>query len=80
MRYIWYESILKSLRHHIEAKHMNQPDALQELSLTEEYLHYESFQDCEEVRIVCPWSIHCECEWQVAGEITFKFKPMELKQ
>jgi len=80
MKYIWYESLLEALRHHIEAKHMDQQDALDELRYTEEFLHYESFQNDETVTIACPWSEHCNCTWEVSGHLSYKFKPMELKQ
>ena len=80
MKTIWYEPLLQAMRHHIEEKHMDQPDALQELSLTEEFLEYESFRNDETVTLGCPWSIHCNCTWEVSGHLTYKFKPMELKQ
>lgn len=72
MNYIWYETLVEALRHHIEANHMNEYDALQELTLTEDYLAYEGFTDDEKVVIGCPWSQHCKCDWKIEGHITFK--------
>ena len=80
MKYIWYQSMLESLRHHIEASHMDEDDALSELQYTEEYLHYEKFRNDESVTLTCPWSIHCSCKWEVSGDLTYHFKPLGLKQ
>jgi len=78
MNYIWYERLIEALRHHIEAEHMNEYDALQELTLTEDYLAYESFTDGERVVIGCPWSQHCKCDWRIAGDINFKLTGITL--
>jgi hypothetical protein len=80
MNYIWYESLVEALRHHIEAKHMMEDDALDELRYAEEYLQYESWTDGQQVELSCPWSIHCKCNWSASGRLEFKFKPLELKQ
>jgi len=72
MNYIWYELLLESLRHHIEANHMNEKYALDELKFLEEHLAYSNFGDGEKVEIGCPWSQHCKCNWTVAGVIHFK--------
>jgi|TARA_R110000824_G_scaffold291195_2_gene479718 hypothetical protein len=80
MKYIWYEPLLEALRHHIEQNHMDQEDALAELNFTEEFLYYESFGNNETVSVGCPWSIHCNCKWEVSGELTYRFKPTSLKQ
>ena len=82
MNNIWYEPLTQALRHHIEQKHMDQPDALDELKYTIEHFEYSHFTNGEIVRIGCPWSIHCKCNWEVSSEIKFKLVPqtLELKQ
>lgn len=74
MRYIWYEQLIEALRHHIEANHMMEKGALDELRLTKEHLAYSRFEDEERVSIGCPWSIHCKCEWMVEGIIEFQLR------
>lgn len=82
VNYIWYEPLTEALRHHIEAKHMDQPDALDELKFTIEHFEYSKFENGEIINIGCPWSKHCKCSWEVSGEINFKLDPktLELKQ
>ena len=46
---------------------------MDEVDYTEEYLHYESFTDGEDVSVKCPFSIHCKCDWSTSGHIEFKF-------
>jgi hypothetical protein len=72
MKYIWYEPLIEALRHHIESKHMNQQDALSELSMTEEHFAYSDFGDDEKITLLCPWSEHCNCDWKIEGHIEFK--------
>lgn len=72
MNTIWYEPLVEALRHHIEAEHMDQEDALTELTYTEDYLSYAGMVDDEKVVIGCPWSQHCKCQWKIEGHITFK--------
>jgi hypothetical protein len=74
MNYIWYEPLLEALRHHIEQNHMNEDGALGELQFTEEYLSYAHFGDDEKVKIGCPFSQHCQCDWEIEGHITFKLE------
>jgi len=74
MNYIWYEELVEALRHHIEANHMNEKYALDELKFTEEHLAYSDFGDDERVVVGCPWSQHCKCDWQISGHITFKLE------
>ena len=74
MEYIWYEPLLEALRHHLEENHMNEKDVLRELGFTEEYLSYETFGDDEKVKIGCPFSQHCKCDWEIEGHITFKLE------
>tara|TARA_S200002703_G_C3786526_1_gene242526 strand:+ start:1070 stop:1318 length:249 start_codon:yes stop_codon:yes gene_type:complete len=82
MNYIWYEPLTEALRHHIEKKHMNQPDALDELKFTIEHFEYSKFENGEIINIGCPWSLHCNCDWYVQGQLRFKMIPetLELKQ
>ncbi len=79
MNTIWYEPLLHALRHHIEQNHLDQENALNELKYTEEYLYYESFKDGENVQLTCPWSQHCNCTWEVSGQLNFKLDPTTLK-
>ena len=72
MNYIWYEPIVEALRHHIEANHMNEDGALLELRLTSEHFAYSSFEDEEVISIGCPWSIHCNCEWEYERKVILK--------
>jgi hypothetical protein len=72
MNYIWYEPIVEALRHHIEANHMNEKYALDELKFTEEHLAYSKFGDEENISIGCPWSIHCNCEWEYERKVILK--------
>ena len=68
----WYWPLLQDLRKHIEDNHLDQEEAIAELGYTEEYLHYESFRDGEDVSLTCPWSIHCKCDWEVKAHVEFK--------
>ena len=77
MRTIWYEPLVEALRHHIEANHMNEKYALDELQFLEEHLAYSHFEDNEKVEIGCPWSQHCKCKWSVEGRIEFR---LEMKE
>ena len=79
MRYIWYEPIIEALRHHIEANHMNEKYALDELRFTEEHFAYSSFNDEEIIEIGCPWSIHCNCDWRFERQVILKLIEPELK-
>ena len=72
MNYIWYEQRVNALRLNIESNHMDQRDALSELSMTEEHFAYSEFGDDEKITLRCPWSEHCECAWQIEGHIEFK--------
>ena len=69
----WYWPLIQDLRKHIEDNHLDMEYALDEVDYTEEYLHYESYRDGEDVLITCPWSQHCKCTWQTKGHIEFKF-------
>jgi len=69
----WYWPLVQDLRKHIEDNHLDQRGALEEVEFTEEYLHYESFSDGEDVTVICPWSNHCSCTWESKGHIRFKF-------
>jgi len=77
MKYIWYEPLLEAMRHHIEEKHMMEDGALDELRFTEEFLSYGEFSDDEKVRLNCPWSDHCKCDWEIEGHITFKLERIQ---
>ena len=77
MKYIWYEPLVEALRHHIEAKHMNEDGALLELRLTEEHLAYSKFEDEEIISIGCPWSIHCKCNWIYERQVILKLVESE---
>jgi hypothetical protein len=68
----WYWPLIQDLRKHIEDNHLDLRGALDEIDFTEEYLHYESFTDGEDVSIKCPFSIHCSCDWNVSAHIEFK--------
>ena len=68
----WYWPLIQDLRKHIEDNHMDLRHALDEVDYTEEYLHYESFTDGEDVSVKCPFSIHCKCDWNVSGHLEFK--------
>jgi len=72
MKTIWYEPLLNELRLHIEYAHMDQDDALEELKFAEEDMQYSEFGEDEKVKIVCPWSIHCDCQWEVEGHIEIR--------
>ena len=72
MNGVWYWPLLKALRHHIELNHLDQDGAMDEIQYTEEYLAYFSSYDDEKVKIGCPWSLHCKCEWSIEGHIEFK--------
>ena len=77
MNDVWYWPLLQSMRQHIEVNHLDQPDAFQEIEFTEEHLAYNHFSDDEKVELVCPWSIHCKCEWRIEGHIEFKLVRIE---
>lgn len=77
MRYIWYEPLVEALRHHIEANHMNEKYALDELKYTEEHLAYSKFGDEEMIYIGCPWSIHCNCNWIYERQVILKLVESE---
>jgi len=62
MKTIWYEPLIDALRLHIESTHMMEESALEELKFAEEDLAYSEFSDDGKVKIVCPWSIHCNCQ------------------
>ena len=53
MNIIWYEPLINAPRHHIEANHMDQRDALSELSMTEEHFAYSDFGDDEKITLQC---------------------------
>jgi len=72
MRDIWYEPLVEALRHHIEANHMNEKYALDELKFLEEHLAYSEVGDDEKIEIGCPWSQHCKCEWKIEGHVVIK--------
>jgi len=74
MNTIWYEPFIHALRIHIEENHMDQRDALDELRMTEEHFAYSEFGDDEKIRIGCPWSQHCNCDWEVSGHIVIKLR------
>lgn len=74
MNGVWYWPLLKSLRHHIELNHLDQKDAMKEIDYTEEALAYGHFSDAEKVKITCPWSLHCKCQWEIEGYIEFKLE------
>jgi len=78
MDYIWYEPLLHALRVHIEQNHMNEEDAIQELQYTEEFLYWEPFRDGAEVKLTCPWSQHCNCNWSAYGNIEYKLVPKSM--
>jgi len=71
----WYWPLIQDLRKHIEDNHQDMEFAMDEVDYSEEYLHYESYRDGEDVVLTCPWSIHCKCTWKTRGEIKFEFKP-----
>ncbi len=66
---IWYLPLVRALRRHIEEDHLEQDGAMDELRFSEEFLAYSEWSDDEIVRIGCPWSEHCSCEWEVKGRI-----------
>jgi len=72
MKTIWYEPLLNELRLHIEYAHMNEDNALDELKFAEEEFAYGKYGDEENVRIGCPWSIHCNCKWEVEGYLEIR--------
>ena len=72
MNDVWYWPLLQALRRHIAEKHLEERDAMDEIGYTEEYLAYSHFSDDEKVRIGCPWSLHCKCEWSIEGHVEFK--------
>jgi len=74
MNTIWYEPFIHALRIHIEENHMDQRGALDELRMTEEHFAYSEFGDDEKIRIGCPWSQHCNCDWEVSGHIVIKLR------
>jgi len=74
MNSIWYEPLVEALRHHIEANHMMEEAALDELNFTEEYLDYASHCDGDLVTIGCPWQQHHNCNWKVEGNVFIKLK------
>jgi hypothetical protein len=53
---------------------MDQRGAMDELDYTEEFLAYSEWSDDEIVRISCPWSEHCQCDWEVKGRIHIDFE------
>jgi hypothetical protein len=71
---MWYQPLLRALRAHIEQNHLEQRGALDELDYTEEFLAYSEWSDDEIVRIACPWSDHCQCNWEVKGRIHIDFE------
>jgi len=74
MNTIWYEPFIHALRIHIEENHMDQRGALDELRMTEEEYAYMEVGDDEKIRLRCPWSSHCGCNWQVEGHIVIKLR------
>jgi len=71
MKTIWYEPLIDALRLHIEECHMMEPGALEELKFAEEDMCYSQFGDDEKAKIVCPWSIHTKCQWEIEGHVEF---------
>jgi|TARA_R110002096_G_scaffold268459_1_gene462321 hypothetical protein len=71
---MWYIPLVRALRAHIERKHLEQDGAMDELRFTEEFLAYSEWSDDEIVRIGCPWSEHCHCDWEVKGRIHIDFE------
>jgi len=72
MKTIWYQPLVEALRIHIEKNHMMEEDALEELKFAEEEFAYGKYGDEENVRIGCPWSIHCNCKWEVEGYVEIR--------
>jgi len=72
MKEIWYEPLVHALRHHIEAEHMNEEYALEELKSFMEHIAYSKFEDEEIISIGCPWSIHCKCNWKYERQVILK--------
>lgn len=76
----WYWPLIQDLRKHLEDNHIDERGAMEEVDFTEEALSYGCFSNGEDVSMVCPFSIHCSCDWEVTAHVEFKLVESKSKE
>ena len=74
MNTIWYEPFIDALRIHLEENHIDLHGVVDELRMTEEHFAYSDYGDDERVVLGCPFSSHCNCDWQVSGHVMLSLR------
>ena len=74
MNIIWYQPFIDALRKHLEENHLDLDGIYDELNLTEEHFAYSEYSDDEKVVLGCPFSSHCNCDWQVEGHVMLSLR------